>query len=120
MCGAVASLVSGGPVLRPIALRRSTPAGKRVGSGRTSSVFFLRPSSDFAFSVPMARECGFDLSLNGETATFADWIGTNCITMHTTTAASQLSPRKVMKVAAGWTAANSEADVAGQVTRTQT
>jgi hypothetical protein len=33
------------------------------------------------------RRCGLDVSLTGETATFADWIGTNYITMHTAAAA---------------------------------
>lgn len=88
MCGAVASLVSGGAVLAPKHHVGAPPADRRAGSARTSSVFFLRPSSDFTFSIPEARRCGFDVSVTGETATFADWIGTNYITMHTAAAAS--------------------------------
>ena len=87
MCGAVASLVSGGAVLAPKHQVQAPPVDKRVGSARTSSVFFLRPSSDFTFSIPEARQCGFDVSVTGETATFADWIGHNYITMHSAAAA---------------------------------
>jgi isopenicillin N synthase-like dioxygenase len=87
MCGAVASLVSGGAVLAPKHHVVAPTADKRIGSDRTSSVFFLRPSPDFTFSIPEARRCGFDVSLTGETATFEDWIGRNYITMHTSAAA---------------------------------
>jgi deacetoxycephalosporin-C hydroxylase len=88
MCGAVASLVTGGAVLAPKHHVEAPLADQRAGSSRTSSVFFLRPSPGFTFSVPEARRIGFDVSVTGETATFADWIGTNYITMHTSAAAS--------------------------------
>ncbi|MGK5642462.1 2OG-Fe(II) oxygenase family protein [Streptomyces sp. URMC 126] len=82
-CGAVATLVTGGRVKAP---RHHVAAPGRdliAGSGRTSSVFFLRPDPDFAFSVPLARECGFDIGLEGETATFRDWIGGNYVNIRT-------------------------------------
>jgi deacetoxycephalosporin-C synthase/deacetoxycephalosporin-C hydroxylase len=87
MCGAVASIVSGGAVLAPRHHVGAPTADKREGSARTSSVFFLRPRADFTFSVPEARRCGLDVSLDGETATFAEWIGLNYVTMHTSAAA---------------------------------
>jgi deacetoxycephalosporin-C synthase len=79
LCGAVATIIADGKVKAPRHHVAAPPADRRVGSSRTSSVFFLRPSSDFAFSVPRARELGFDVSLTGERATFADWIGGNYI-----------------------------------------
>lgn len=87
MCGAVATLVSGGEVLATKHHVRSPGSGERIGSARTSSVFFLRPRSDFTFSIPEARRCGLDVSLTGEQATFAEWIGQNYTTMHTAAAA---------------------------------
>ncbi|MFI1864717.1 2OG-Fe(II) oxygenase family protein [Streptomyces jumonjinensis] len=86
-CGAIATLVTGGQVKAP---RHHVAAPNRdqiAGSGRTSSVFFLRPDSDFSFSVPLARECGFDISLDGETATFKDWIEGNYVNIRRTSEA---------------------------------
>jgi deacetoxycephalosporin-C synthase/deacetoxycephalosporin-C hydroxylase len=54
----------------------------RVGSERTSSVFFLRPRPTFAFSVPEARGLGFNVSLAADTATFGEWNGANYTVMH--------------------------------------
>ncbi|MER5884108.1 2OG-Fe(II) oxygenase family protein [Streptomyces sp. NPDC001941] len=82
-CGAIATLVTGGLVKAP---RHHVAAPGRElieGSGRTSSVFFMRPNADFSFSVPLAKECGFDISLDGETATFQDWIGGNYVNIRT-------------------------------------
>lgn len=82
-CGAVATLVTDGRVKAP---RHHVAAPRRnqiAGSSRTSSVFFLRPNADFTFSVPLARECGLDISLDGETATFQDWIGGNYVNIRT-------------------------------------
>ncbi|MFC7817458.1 MULTISPECIES: 2OG-Fe(II) oxygenase family protein [unclassified Streptomyces] len=84
LCGAIAPLVTQGAVPAPKHHVRSPDAGRREGSDRTSSVFFLRPSTDFTFSVPDARQYGLDVSLDAETATFGDWIGTNYVTMHST------------------------------------
>ncbi|OKI04828.1 cephalosporin hydroxylase [Streptomyces sp. CB02923] len=82
LCGAIAPLATRGAVPAPKHHVRSPGAGLRAGSDRTSSVFFLRPSTDFTFSVPEARTYGLDISLDAETATFGDWIGTNYVTMH--------------------------------------
>ncbi|MFE0171105.1 2OG-Fe(II) oxygenase family protein [Streptomyces sp. NPDC059002] len=82
LCGAIAPLATQGAVPAPKHHVRSPGAGLRAGSDRTSSVFFLRPSTDFTFSVPKAREYGLDVSLDAETATFGEWIGTNYVTMH--------------------------------------
>ncbi len=84
ICGAVAALVTEGRVHAPKHHVRAPSAAQQAGSRRTSSVFFLRPRSDFTFSVPLARACGFDVELRGETATFADWIGGNYLNLHTT------------------------------------
>jgi len=78
-CGAVSTLAADGKVKAPKHHVASPAQDQRVGSSRTSSVFFLRPNSDFAFSVPRAKELGFDVSLPGDIATFNDWIGGNYI-----------------------------------------
>jgi len=83
LCGAVATLVTEGAAPAPRHHVAAPPAELRAGSCRTSSVFFLRPSPSFTFSVPAARKHGFDVSLTGETATFGDWVGTNYLAMHT-------------------------------------
>ncbi|AEW98058.1 MULTISPECIES: 2OG-Fe(II) oxygenase family protein [Streptomycetaceae] len=83
-CGAVATLVTGGQVKAPRHHVAAPGRDRIAGSSRTSSVFFLRPDSDFAFSVPLARRCGFDISLDGETATFKDWIEGNYVNIRTT------------------------------------
>lgn len=86
LCGAIAPLVTQGAVPAPHHHVRSPGADLREGSARTSSVFFLRPSIDFSFSVSKAREYGLavDIDVPGDTATFGDWIGTNYVTMHAT------------------------------------
>ncbi|MDX3853431.1 2OG-Fe(II) oxygenase family protein [Streptomyces sp. AK02-01A] len=82
LCGAIAPLATQGAVPAPNHHVIAPDASMRAGSDRTSSVFFLRPSTDFAFSVPKARSYGLDVSLDAETATFGEWIGTNYVTMH--------------------------------------
>ncbi|KAG5999640.1 hypothetical protein E4U54_001741 [Claviceps lovelessii] len=62
--------------------RVTAPDGDHMqGSSRTSSVFFLRPEGTFRFSVPLAREWGFDVRIPAETATFGDWLGGNYVNM---------------------------------------
>ena len=78
-CGAVASLVSKGNIKAPRHQVAAPPITQRIGSSRTSSVLFLRPHPDFRFSVPLAKACGLDVDLAGETATFGDWIGGNYV-----------------------------------------
>ncbi|ANW18126.1 2OG-Fe(II) oxygenase family protein [Streptomyces clavuligerus] len=82
MCGAMAPLATQGALPAPRHHVRSPGAGMREGSDRTSSVFFLRPTTDFSFSVAKARSYGLAVDLDMETATFGDWIGTNYVTMH--------------------------------------
>jgi deacetoxycephalosporin-C hydroxylase len=82
LCGAIAPLLTRGVVPAPNHHVASPDAANLAGSDRKSSVFFLRPSIDFSFSVPAARSYGLDVSLDAETATFGDWIGTNYVTMH--------------------------------------
>lgn len=82
-CGAVATIVSEGRVMAPRHQVASPTEKYRVGSSRTSSVFFLRPRSDFRFSVPCAKAYGLNVSVSGPTATFRDWIGGNYETMNT-------------------------------------
>lgn len=77
ICGAVSTLVSGGKIKAPNHRVLAPTLAQRIGSSRTSSVFFLRPKPDFMFSIPLAKKCGFDISLAGETASFKDWIGGN-------------------------------------------
>lgn len=81
MCGAVATLVSGGKVRAPKHQVSALASDQRVGSSRTSSVFFLRPKSDFKFSIALAKACGLDISLTGNTASFKEWIGGNYVEM---------------------------------------
>jgi deacetoxycephalosporin-C synthase/deacetoxycephalosporin-C hydroxylase len=83
MCGAVATLLSNGKLRASRHQITSPPETLRVGSSRTSSVFFLRPKSDFTFSVRQAKACGLDVIVTGETATFKDWIGGNYVEMRT-------------------------------------
>lgn len=82
LCGAIAPLVTKGSVPAPNHHVVSPDETRLKGSDRTSSVFFLRPSTDFTFSVPDARKWGLDVSLAAEKATFGEWIGTNYVTMH--------------------------------------
>jgi len=83
LCGAVATLVTKGAVPAPRHHVAAPPAPLRVGSARTSSVFFLRPRPTFAFSVPEARKYGFDVTLAADVATFGEWVGSNYLAMHT-------------------------------------
>lgn len=85
ICGAVATVVTQGAIPAPKHCVAAPPAHMRTGSGRTSSVFFLRPRPTFTFSVPQARKYGLDISLPSDIATFADWIGGNYVAMKTTT-----------------------------------
>jgi len=84
MCGAVATLVTHGAIPAPKHHVAAPEANMRVGSDRTSSVFFLRPRATFKFHVPTARNYGFDVSLRQENGTFGEWVGTNYGEMHTT------------------------------------
>lgn len=83
VCGAVATLLTQGVVPAPRHHVLAPGADMRVGSGRSSTVFFLRPRPSFTFAVPQARRYGFDVCLTADTATFGDWIGGNYTTMHT-------------------------------------
>jgi deacetoxycephalosporin-C synthase/deacetoxycephalosporin-C hydroxylase len=83
MCGAVATVVTQGAVPATEHHVAAPPAHMRVGSGRTSSVFFLRPRPTFTFSVPKARKYGLNVSLAADTATFGEWIGINYLEMLT-------------------------------------
>lgn len=79
LCGAVAKIVSKGKIPSPIH-QVASPSGQQIiGSERTSSVFFLRPKAGFSFSVPDARDCGLDICISKEFATFGEWIGANYI-----------------------------------------
>jgi deacetoxycephalosporin-C synthase/deacetoxycephalosporin-C hydroxylase len=84
-CGAVATLATGGQVKAPRHHVAAPGRDRIAGSSRTSSVFFLRPNADFTFSVPLARRCGFDIGLDGDTATFQDWISGNYVNLRTGT-----------------------------------
>lgn len=84
-CGAVATLATGGQVKAPRHHVAAPDRDRIAGSSRTSSVFFLRPNPDFTFSVPLARQHGFDIGLNGDTATFQDWISGNYVNLRTGT-----------------------------------
>jgi isopenicillin N synthase-like dioxygenase len=83
MCGAVAVVVSGGKIKAPFHQVQAPSSQQQAGSSRTSCVLFLRPKSDFTFSVPAARSYGLDISLQGQTATFKEWMGGNYVNMHT-------------------------------------
>ncbi len=82
LCGAVTTLVTDGAVPAPRHQIAAPPARLRVGSERTSSVFFLRPRPSFAFSVVRAKQLGFNVSLAADDATFGDWVGNNYTAMH--------------------------------------
>ena len=83
LCGAVLPLVSGGRTKAPKHQVLAPSHKQQVGSSRTSCVFFLRPKSEFTFSIPLAKACGLNVSLTGDTATFKEWIGGNYVNMHT-------------------------------------
>nr|CAA39985.1 deacetylcephalosporin C synthetase [Lysobacter lactamgenus] len=87
-CGSIAPLVSDGKIKAPQHRVVSPGAAQRIGSNRTSSVLFLRPKSEFSFSVPLAKALGMGDDLVGERATFGEWCGANYMEMHVTTAPS--------------------------------
>jgi isopenicillin N synthase-like dioxygenase len=82
LCGAVTTLATSGKVPAPRHQVAAPPADRLAGSGRTSSVFFLRPGPSFAFSVSEAKRFGFNVSLSHEHATFGEWVGNNYTAMH--------------------------------------
>jgi deacetoxycephalosporin-C synthase len=86
ICGAVSTIISGGKIKAPKHQVAAPSTKDRVGSSRTSSVFFLRPEPDFTFSVPLAKAFGLDINLSGDTATFKDWIGGNYTNMRSAVA----------------------------------
>ncbi|OAQ67220.1 cephalosporin biosynthesis expandase/hydroxylase [Pochonia chlamydosporia 170] len=85
-CGAVGTLVSKGKIKAPKHRVKSPGRDQRVGSSRTSSVFFLRPKPSFSFNVPQAIEWGFNIRIPTETTTFGDWLGGNYVNMRRDTA----------------------------------
>jgi deacetoxycephalosporin-C synthase/deacetoxycephalosporin-C hydroxylase len=87
-CGAVGTLVSKGLIKAPKHRVKSPGRDQRVGSGRTSSVFFLRPKPTFSFNVPQAIEWGFNIRIPTETTTFGDWLGGNYVNMRRDAAAA--------------------------------
>lgn len=87
-CGAVGTLATGGQVKAPKHRVKSPGRDQRVGSSRTSSVFFLRPKPDFSFNVQQAREWGFNVLIPSERTTFKDWLGGNYVNMRRDTPAA--------------------------------
>jgi deacetoxycephalosporin-C synthase/deacetoxycephalosporin-C hydroxylase len=81
-CGAILAIVSDGKTKAPKHQVSAPPSKLRVGSNRSANIFFLRPKPEFTFSVPLAKACGFDVSLTGETATFQEWVSGNYANMH--------------------------------------
>ncbi|MBB5877201.1 2OG-Fe(II) oxygenase family protein [Xanthomonas sp. 3498] len=81
-CGSIAPLVSDGKIKAPQHRVVSPSRTQRIGSNRTSSVLFLRPRSEFTFSVPLAKALGMGDDLSGERATFGEWCGANYMEMH--------------------------------------
>ncbi|XP_037025334.1 deacetoxycephalosporin C synthase-like [Bradysia coprophila] len=77
MCGAVASYLTGGQVKAPIHRVVAPSREQRVGSNRTSNVFFLRPGREFELTVKEAKACGLNIDADSVTITFQDWIGGN-------------------------------------------
>lgn len=84
-CGSVAPLLSDGRIKAPMHRVVSPDMSQRAGSRRTSSVLFLRPRSEFTFSVPLAKSLGMGTSLSGEVATFGEWCGDSYMEMHVAT-----------------------------------
>lgn len=78
-CGAITTLVSEGKIKAPRHHVVAPGENKLVGNSRTSSVFFLRPNPDFEFDAKIAKEYGFNVSLQGEWATFEERIGGNYV-----------------------------------------
>lgn len=91
MCGAVATVISGGKVKAPIHQVVAPSREKKVGSNRTSDVFFLRPRPDFEVSVPVAKACGLNIASDREKITFQEWIGGNYRNLKTGAADGSLS-----------------------------
>ena len=83
ICGAIATIVSAGKVKTLEHQVLAPTLEHRVGSSRTSSVFFLRPKPDFPIHISTAKTYGFNISLDGDTILFKDWIGRNYIELHT-------------------------------------
>ena len=92
-CGAVAPLVTGGRIKAPRHQVAAPSISQRVGSGRTSSVFFLRPKPDFRFSVPLAKASGLDVDFTGDTATFGEWISGNYVNLRSASADARAAER---------------------------
>lgn len=82
-CGAVATIVTNGKVKAPIHSVKSPAKDMKVGSDRTSSVMFLRPTSEFEFSVSQAKANGIEVALEQERASFGEWMGVNYVNMRT-------------------------------------
>lgn len=81
-CGSVAPLLSDGKIKAPQHRVVSPEQSQSIGSHRTSSVLFLRPRSEFTFSVPLAKSLGMGTHLAGELATFGEWCGDSYMEMH--------------------------------------
>lgn len=77
MCGAVTLYLTGGQVKAPIHRVVSPSREQRVGSGRTSDVFFLRPRPEFEMLVADAKACGLNIDADSVTITLQDWVGRN-------------------------------------------
>lgn len=80
-CGAVGTLVSQGQIKAPKHRVKSPGKDQRIGSSRTSSVFFLRPKPDFTFNVKNAIKWGFNVRIPEEETTFGHWLGGNYVNM---------------------------------------
>ena len=81
LCGAVGTIISEGQIKAPLHHIKAPPKALIKGSGRTSTVMFMRPREDFEFSISVARKCGLDVVVEGDTATFGEWIGANYVNM---------------------------------------
>lgn len=77
MCGAVASIITNNKVKAPMHQVVAPTRDLRVGSDRTSNVFFLRPKPEFELSVSVAKSCGINIDVDKEKTTFEEWIGGN-------------------------------------------
>ncbi len=85
ICGSVAPLLSDGKIKAPQHRVVSPDMSQLIGSQRTSSVLFLRPRSEFTFSVPLAKSLGMGTHLSGEVASFGEWCGDSYLEMHVAT-----------------------------------
>lgn len=84
MCGAVGSVISEGRVKAPIHQVVAPSREQRVGSNRTSDVFFLRPKPEFELSVTVAKVCGLNIDVDKKKINFREWIGGNYRNLSTT------------------------------------